>query len=79
VLDEPNSALDAVGEAALTEAILSVRRRDGVAIIIAHRPSALQACNKVLVLAEGQQRGFGPRDEVLKSVLAPVPNRAQAS
>ena len=73
VLDEPNSALDAEGESALTEAMVSVRKRGGVAIIIAHRPSALQATNKVLVLAEGQQRAFGPREEVLKRMLAPVP------
>ncbi len=78
VLDEPNSALDAEGEAALTEAILNMRRRGGVAIVIAHRPSALQAANKVLVLANGQQRAFGPRDEVLKRVLSAVPAEAAA-
>ena len=73
VLDEPNASLDAAGDAALTEAIISVRRRGGVAIIIAHRPSALSAVNKVLVLANGQTRAFGPKDEVLRSILQTVP------
>ena len=43
VLDEPNSNLDQIGDDALTEAILSVRRRCGIVIVIAHRPSALAA------------------------------------
>src|SRR5262249_12418262 len=51
VLDEPSSNLDAEGEAALTQAILSVRARGGIAIVIAHRPSALAAVDHVLVMA----------------------------
>ncbi len=73
VLDEPNASLDAAGDAALTEAILSVRRRGGIAIVIAHRPSALAAVSKVLVLANGQTRAFGPKDEVLRNILQTVP------
>ena len=38
VLDEPTSNLDSDGEEALTEAILNVRGRGGVVIVIAHRP-----------------------------------------
>lgn len=72
VLDEPNASLDAAGDAALTEAITSVRRRGGIAIIIAHRPSALAAVNKVLVMANGQARAFGPKDEVMRSILQTV-------
>ena len=41
VLDEPNSNLDTAGEEALTSAILSVRARGGIVIVVAHRPSAL--------------------------------------
>lgn len=73
VLDEPNASLDAAGDAALTEAILTIRRRGGIAIVIAHRPSALAAVNKVLVMANGQTRAFGPKDEVLRSILQTVP------
>jgi len=66
VLDEPNSNLDAEGEAALTEAIAGVRRRGGICVVIAHRPSALAALDLVLVLADGRVQSFGPKDEVLK-------------
>ena len=69
VLDEPNSNLDAEGEAALTQAIVGVRNRGGVAIVIAHRPSALAAVDVVGVMAAGQLTAFGPKDEVLKKVL----------
>lgn len=69
VLDEPNSNLDADGELALTEAINDVRNRGGIAIIIAHRPSALAAVDHVAMISGGQLTAFGPRDEVLKTVL----------
>jgi ATP-binding cassette subfamily C protein len=71
VLDEPNSNLDAEGEAALTRAVLGVRARGGVAIVIAHRPSALAGVDLVLILANGQAQAFGPKDEVLKKVTPP--------
>lgn len=66
VLDEPNSNLDAEGEHALSEAILSARQGGAIVIVIAHRPSALGAVNNVLVIVGGQQTAFGPRDEVLR-------------
>ena len=43
IMDEPNSNLDGEGEAALTQAIEGIRARGGIAIVIAHRPSALVA------------------------------------
>lgn len=76
VLDEPNSNLDTQGDMALTSAIRSVRDRGGIVIVVAHRPSALAGLDKVLALARGQVQAFGPRDEVLKSVLQSVPASA---
>jgi PrtD family type I secretion system ABC transporter len=73
VLDEPNSALDTEGEQALIHAISRVRERGGIVIMVAHRPNILQPINKVLMLGLGTQRAFGPRDEILKRVLSPVP------
>lgn len=69
VLDEPNSNLDADGEAALAEAILAVRRRGGIVVIIAHRPNALAGCDFVLMMKDGKLAAFGPKDEVLARVL----------
>lgn len=82
VLDEPNSNLDTAGDNALTVAIQSIRARGGIAIVIAHRPSALAAVDKVLAMARGQVAGFGPKSEVLKDVLsrtqqAPPPAKVQ--
>lgn len=65
VLDEPNANLDTEGEQALTKAIIDVRRRGGIVVVIAHRPSALAAVDRLLVLNEGRVQDVGPRDEVL--------------
>jgi ABC-type protease/lipase transport system fused ATPase/permease subunit len=73
VLDEPNANLDAQGEAALTRAIHGVRLRGGICVVVAHRPSALAAVDLVLVMAEGRVQAFGPKEDVLKHVLRPVP------
>ncbi|KZL16362.1 type I secretion system permease/ATPase [Pseudovibrio sp. Ad26] len=72
VLDEPNSNLDSEGEACLTHAIKLMRGRGKIVIVIAHRPSAIAAVNKVLVLNDGRQAAFGPRDEVMKQLVTPV-------
>jgi ABC-type protease/lipase transport system fused ATPase/permease subunit len=36
--------------------------------LISHQLSALAACDHVLVLANGAQQGFGPRDQILRKV-----------
>ena len=69
VLDEPNSNLDAEGEEALRMAILGIRTRGAIAVIIAHRPSALAGVDLVLTLLGGRQQAFGPKDEVLNAVI----------
>ena len=74
VLDEPNSNLDADGERALTEAIAGVRARNGVVVVIAHRPSALMAVDRVAAMAKGEIQAFGERDEVLRQVLRTPPS-----
>jgi PrtD family type I secretion system ABC transporter len=74
VLDEPNSNLDAEGEAALTRAIRDVRARGGIVIVIAHRPGVLAAVDLVAVMDRGQIKAFGPRDEVLRR----APHKRQA-
>ena len=75
VLDEPNSNLDAEGEEALDQAILGVRARGGIVIVIAHRPSALAGVDQVLVMAQGRAQVFGPKDEVLAKMMQRPPRR----
>jgi ATP-binding cassette subfamily C protein len=66
VMDEPNSNLDGEGESALTEAIQAIRARQGIAIVIAHRPSALTAVDLIAVVQNGKMIAFGPKHEILK-------------
>ena len=65
VLDEPNSNLDVEGEQALTKAILGVRSRGGIVVVVAHRPNALAAVDQLMTMAGGTQQAFGPKDEIL--------------
>jgi PrtD family type I secretion system ABC transporter len=77
VLDEPNSNLDAEGDEALTRAILGVRARGGIVIVVAHRPSAIAGVDYILVMAKGRQQQFGPKEEILNRVIQPTtPPRA---
>jgi ATP-binding cassette subfamily C protein len=69
VLDEPNSNLDQAGDEALTAAIMGVRSRGGVVVVIAHRPAALAAVDRMMVMREGRVISLGSRDEVLAAFL----------
>ena len=69
VLDEPNSNLDSEGDAALSKAVLSVRARGGVVVIVAHRPIGIESADLVMVLKDGRVQAFGPKDSVLGQVL----------
>ena len=80
VLDEPNSNLDAEGESALIQAMASVRERGGTVIVVAHRPSAISVLDQLMMIRDGQMVAFGPKDEVLKKVMArpvEVPRRLE--
>ena len=71
VMDEPNSNLDSDGEIALDGAIRACMQRGAAVVVVAHRPSALQAMHNLLVMANGQMAAFGTRDEILKKVMNP--------
>ena len=82
VLDEPNASLDGAGDEALNQAILAVRKRGGIVVVITHRPAALGQVDQVAIMEEGRIKAVGPRDEVLQSVMkrnaaAPAPGRPQ--
>ena len=68
VLDEPNSNLDADGEAALAAAIQSVKQRHGIVVLVAHRSSAIANVDLIAVIEAGKLRAFGPKDEILRSL-----------
>jgi len=70
VLDEANSNLDAAGDAALANAIGSVRQRGGIVVMITHRLAMLGPVSHVAVMNDGRLAEFGERDEVLKRHMA---------
>ena len=74
VLDEPNANLDATGDAALRRAVQDAKARDAIVVVMTHRPSTLEAVDKVLVLEHGRQRAFGPKEEVLRATTKAVAN-----
>ena len=69
VLDEPNSNLDNEGSMALNHAIRGMKERGRSVLIMAHRPAAIQECDTLLMLEGGSRVAFGPKDEVLRTVL----------
>ncbi|AKV08739.1 peptidase [Pseudomonas fluorescens NCIMB 11764] len=68
VLDEPNSNLDTVGEAALAGAIAQMKAQGTSVILVTHRSSALAQADKLLVLNDGRLQAFGPSQDVLKAL-----------
>jgi ATP-binding cassette subfamily C protein len=69
VLDEPNANLDNAGSEAVNRAIRGFKSSGRAVVVVAHRPAVIRECDLLLMLEQGQARAFGPRDEVLKSVV----------
>lgn len=66
VLDEPTSALDMASETAVKRS-LSELEGEVTLLIVAHRPSTLSTCDRVLVLEGGIVEAFGPAAELERS------------
>lgn len=65
VLDEPNSNLDEAGDQALAQAIEQRKQAGAITVVMTHRTRVLAQVDRLLVLREGAQLAFGPRDEIL--------------
>jgi ATP-binding cassette subfamily C exporter for protease/lipase len=89
VLDEPNSSLDEAGDAALAQAIVTMKSRGTTFVVITHRTSVLSVSDFVLLLKDGLQQMFGPTAEVMQKLMpaqaapavagAPAAGTAEAS
>lgn len=73
VLDEPNAALDAEGEAALLRTLELLKGAQVTVIIVSHKPNVFRTADKMLVLRNGRVEMFGPRDQVMARVVQPAP------
>ena len=70
ILDEPNSNLDEAGEACLLRVLENIRNtRAATCVIISHKNELLRMVDKMLLLQSGQVVSFGPRDQVLQTIL----------
>jgi ATP-binding cassette subfamily C protein len=79
VLDEPNSNLDAEGEAALVEALETMRRRGATIVVVAQRMSILKRADRLLILKDGAVAQFGDRATVLAALAPQRPTRGPAA
>lgn len=82
ILDEPNSNLDDVGEAALVKAVTELKEMGRTVIVITHRMNIISTVDRLLVLQEGLVQAYGNRDVVLKALaksgdrtLLPITNQ----
>lgn len=71
VLDEPNSNLDTEGEAALMNAMATLKARNTTVIVVSHRPTLVQRVDTILVLRDGALDMYGPRPEIMKRLMGP--------
>lgn len=74
VLDEPNSNLDNEGSVAVNNAIRLMRKEGRCVFVMAHRPAAIEQCDKLMYIDGGLLKAFGPTEEVKAQILA---NRTQ--
>lgn len=65
VMDEPNAALDAEGEASLCVALSTARNRGATIIVVAHRVGILGDADKLAIIREGTLARIGPAAEIL--------------
>ena len=69
ILDEPNSSLDADAEQHLLETISVLKARGVLIFLAAHANPFIETADYILVLQNGRQHRFGPRDEVIEDLL----------
>jgi ABC-type protease/lipase transport system fused ATPase/permease subunit len=68
VLDEPNANLDEEGERSLQQSIKRMTAAGRTVVAVTHRPHLLQVMDQLLVMNQGRQVAFGPRDEVVQQM-----------
>jgi ATP-binding cassette subfamily C exporter for protease/lipase len=72
VLDEPNSNLDDLGEAALVKAVQDLKQQGKTVFLITHRMSIIGVADRILVLFDGAIQNYGPTQDVI-AALQPKP------
>lgn len=65
VLDEANSHLDRQGEDDLAQLLIQLKKQNTTLVVMTHRQGLLALADQVLVLKDGAQQLYGPKDHVL--------------
>ncbi|MDB5457167.1 MAG: type secretion system ATPase, partial [Caulobacter sp.] len=65
VLDEPNASLDALGEAALIDAMTRLKAARRTVVFATHKVNLLSFADHIMVVNQGQIADFGDRDTML--------------
>lgn len=78
VLDEPNSNLDDVGEAALVSAVQDLKTQGRTVFLITHRLNVLGVTDRLLLLSDGVILQYGPTKEVIAALQARAAQESQA-
>jgi PrtD family type I secretion system ABC transporter len=67
VLDEPNSNLDNEGEMALINSIKLAKEKKITTVIITHKPSIANFCDKIMLLQDGEIKAFEATQTLIKN------------
>ncbi len=70
ILDEPNSNLDRAGDEAITHTLQTLKQNKCITVMIVHRPNTLTLANKLLIMAEGEVKAFGPPESIMQAAKA---------
>ena len=74
VLDEPNSNLDDMGEAALVKAVQELKSQGKTVFLVTHRTNIVGVADRMLVLRDGAIQHYGTRQEVI-AATQPKPSQ----
>lgn len=69
VLDEPNSNLDTLGEAALARAFERAKARSITVVAVTQRPALLRSVDKIMMIKDGAVQAIGSREEILPLIV----------
>ena len=66
VLDEPNSNLDAEGDAALERALQQAKADRITVVLVTQRKSSADKLDNLMIIRDGQIEDYGPREKVIE-------------
>ena len=78
VLDEPNSNLDEVGEAALVQAMNDLKQQGKTVFLITHRTNIIGVADRILVLHDGAILRYGLTQDVIAAMQAKARPQAES-